>query len=435
MRKAGARTRGDVGGRGTDRAADHPIGPLYTKLKPGPGISSRQVKEHQQARLRGAMVELAATRGYEKVTVRGLSNLAAVSTGTFYEHFPNVEECFASTFDSLIQRVLRRAYTARQEAAGGRESVQAALRSLLEDLANHPKEAQVVLVEAYAAGWRMQPRMVRSVNSLAAMLGDSETDPPSSLGGKRLPRAVAAGITRVARARVMAGRTAALPELAAELGDWIVSISDVERARPELTEARPKARPDPPASGAAEDEPPKAPGDRRTRILSAVAKLSLTHGLRGLTVSRICAQAGISRRAFNAHFHDVEESFVEAIEGIATSTAAQIDDPSAADGRIDLAVQDLCTTAEQQPALARLVFIEITAPGRQGLLLRERLLSRAAARLQPARIEPPAANDLHAEASIAAAWQIVQGEIEAGSGRDLPRLSRLISSVCHRRPR
>ena len=64
------------------------------------------------------MVELSAERGYEGVTVRSLTRLAGVSTRSFYKHFANAEECFAHTYDWLVQDALRRAYAARNGGAG-----------------------------------------------------------------------------------------------------------------------------------------------------------------------------------------------------------------------------------------------------------------------------------------------------------------------------
>jgi len=46
------------------------------KLKPGPGLTADVVSADQQRRLRLAMIDLAADRGYENVTVRALTKRA-----------------------------------------------------------------------------------------------------------------------------------------------------------------------------------------------------------------------------------------------------------------------------------------------------------------------------------------------------------------------
>lgn len=373
------------------------------------------------------MIELAAEQGFEKVTVRGLSRLAGVSTATFYKQFPNVEECFASTYESLMQRALRRAYTAQRETDDREEGVRAALLSLSEDFANHPKEARLALVEAYAAGPAMHSRITHGASTLGLILGDDLV--VDATARPHLARGIAAGVTRVMRTRLLAGQGSELRKSAAALGDWVISISSDARRRVQISEPKPPARSRRRPRRADDELYAPAlgkPGDERGRILSAVAKLSLSDGDAGLSISQICARAGVSRRAFKTQFADVREAFLETIETTVTETVARAE--AAADRADDMesgierAMQTLCVDAVRNPDLARLCFVDIFLSGREGLLRRERWVSVAAERLQvlPAGGKAPAALD--AEASLAAAWQVAYAEIAAGRASELARL-------------
>ncbi|HWY90926.1 MAG TPA: helix-turn-helix domain-containing protein, partial [Solirubrobacteraceae bacterium] len=74
-------------------------GRRYHKLPPGVrgrnGLSRDQVVQHQRTRLYEAMVEIAATRGYQATTIKAISALAGVSRQTFYDLFgADKEACF-----------------------------------------------------------------------------------------------------------------------------------------------------------------------------------------------------------------------------------------------------------------------------------------------------------------------------------------------------
>lgn len=127
-----------------------------------------------------------------------------------------------------------------------------------------------------------------------------------------------------------------------------------------------------------------AVGDERSRILSANARLSLSDGFSRLTVPRICAQAGISRRAFKVRFADARDSFLESVEALVALTAAQTRRAARrGTGRtstVEQATRAFCQGVARNPGLAKLCFVEVFASGREGLLRKERWVSLAAER-------------------------------------------------------
>src|SRR5262245_40898234 len=134
---------------------------LYRKLKPGPGRSAEEVISNQLARLRGAMVDLVAERGIAGVTIRGLASTAGVSTRTFYTHFPNAEECFTSTYETVMQTALARFTGSRMTEDDWEAAVRSGLQALMVEIAEHPPAAALALVEAFEAG----PAMLREMGS------------------------------------------------------------------------------------------------------------------------------------------------------------------------------------------------------------------------------------------------------------------------------
>ena len=375
------------------------------------------------------MVEIAADRGYEEVTVRGLGRLAGISTGTFYKHFPNALHCFGHTYEWLMRSSLRRARLAWARGADWETGVRAALLAVLDDLSRHPKAAQLVLVEVYAAGPPMQARIRKEVAAFEELLGSRRAQPADVAAPIR--RGIAAGVLRVARTRLLSGQLERLRDDADELGDWIVSLS-----------SQPLTELDSPAAAeiAAERQRRRqedlhrairgAPGDESGRVLAAVVKLSAAGGFAYLTVPRIRAEAGVSRRHLNDRFAGTEGCFlaaIEAIAGHATKRAAlaadMADDWTAG---VDAAIRSLCEEIACNPALAHLVFVEILAPGRSGLLCREQLVSIAAARLQLGSRSGRRPSPLVAEASSAAVWRILRSDVAARRAGATPRLAPLL---------
>ena len=159
----------------------------------------------------------------------------------------------------------------------------------------------------------------------------------------------------------------------------------------------------------------------------AAARLAATAGLNGLTSARIRKDAGLTRREFDRHFRGVEDCFLDAIEAI-SSMAGDAADSAAVEApswerHIYREVSALCALAAADPELSRLVLVEITAPGRTGLLRRERLIDRGVAHLLAQAPPERRPSELVVDASIAAIWRIAEIEVAAGRAAELPRIA------------
>ena len=412
-------------------------GSIYRKLKPGPGRSTAEVVADQRARLRRAMVELVAERGIGGVTVRGLSSTAGVSTRTFYAHFPNAEECFTSTYESVMRTALKRFTASGMTEADWERAIRSGLTSLMREISENPSAGRLALVESFAAGPAMLREMNYATRDFEQFMLDTFNASPSRVG---LPLAmiqsIAAGAERVVRARILAGRDDELPAVSEAVADWALSMHDPIVATLPLPDpvpgaVRPAGRPcEAKKPGTAEFA---AIGNERGRVLAAVIRLSVRDGYWNLTVPRIRREAEVSRRAFDAHFEDVGQCYLAGIEALVARAVARaqrrVGGSGSWESRTLAHVNAYCTEVARSPALARLGYIDVFAPGQEGLTCRERMIAADAARLREIAAPGESMTELGAEASAAAAWRIIQTEVVAGRAKKLPQVAPLIAFV------
>jgi AcrR family transcriptional regulator len=398
---------------------------LYAKLHPGPGWPREQAASHQRARIHAAMIELVAERGYGAVTVRELVHMAGVSTGTFYEHFADKDECFLRTYGLIVRRSTKQVGAAQKDCHDWRERLRLALRAWAEGIVREPQAARLGLVEVFAGGVAALAQMRRAEGHYEAMIQSSFAGAPDPVPAPPLVvKGIVAGVHRVARAQLLAGRAHELPGLADELLEWMLCFRCRDAAR--LERPGHAAAPVAPAThdrGVREDD--------RERILDVAARLAAQEGYWQLTVPRIRTAAGVSRKCFDEHFEDVQGCFVAALErlserALANAVTAGVGARSWPGG-LHRAVCSLCADIGTDPVLARLGFVEVFAPGPDGMRYRERSVAGIAESL---RISAPAGqrpSELAAEASIGAVWGVIHHHVAVGRAHQLSRITGVLS--------
>ena len=379
------------------------------------------------------MVQVAADVGFERVTVRRLTQVAGVSTRTFYGQFVDREDCLASSVEAIGKEVLGDAAQGEVDGLGWQDRFRGALGSLLRSLAARPKQTRILLVESLSAGRSTRTRATGLTADLERLLSRLlEVGPASPPPPERLVVGITAGIVRVATTTTLTDRVEELPAMADDLSGWALDIYDGGRTvaliarvrkRPEIRRRRERS----PFPAALSDS---VGHGEYERILSAVSKLAAEKGLATLTVSEIRREAGVSRRGFDARFGGATECFLAAVESLARAAATKADRWAGTDGekerRTYRTVLALCAMAARKEPQAKMVVVTILKPGREGLRCREELISEAADTLIE-RGGPPSC--LAAEASVAAVWRIAQCEVMAGRAEQLPRCALLLSSM------
>ena len=421
------------------KRSDESAGATYAKLSPGPGRRASEVAAHQRARLHGAMAELSADQGYRSVTIRALTKRAGVSTKAFYTHFADKEDCLLSAYEQIVRRTAKRVARAQSGESDWRQRLRLAFRVFVREVDRDPRAANLALVEIYAAGPRGFARVQRGEAMFEAMLAESFARSASELAmPQSLVRGIVAGVTRVTRARVLAGGRRELLSLGDELTDWTLSYySDAVRELPELDQDvsawEPTSATAVELDGGQEAYPLN--GDRAL-IISAIVRLGATSNYDELTIPEICTAAGVSRKTFDSHFASVEDCFLAAVQGEAIRTFEQLMSFQDADPDWEFAdvehwakgvhqrMLDFCAQLRTNSSFARLCLGSFSTPGSVTIRCGERLLEKIEAALHEQTRLPVGPGDLRLQASVGAAWGALCHQLAAGSAhRARPVLS------------
>lgn len=404
----------------------------YPKLHPGPGWPREQAASHQRARIHAAMIEIVAERGYDAVTVRETVRLARVAPRTFYEHYADKEECFLYVYELLVWRSIKRVGAAQRGCHDWRGRLQLAFGAFAREIARQPKAARLALIEAFAGGPAALERMRRAEGMFEAMIEQSFACAPDAVPVEPLVvKGIVAGVARVARARLQAGRAHELPGLADELLEWALCLHcqaatalgglDDPAAAPTCPGMAPAIAGD--AGGALADD--------RTRILHAAARLAAEGGYGQLTIPQIRAAAGVSRKRFDDHFEDAQGCFIAALEhhsNRALAYAATAGTTARSwPGGMHRVLHALCAYVAADPVFARLAFIEVFAAGPGGVRRRGRIIESIAKSLRasaPARLRP---SETSADASVGAIWGILHWHVATGRAHLLPQITATLS--------
>jgi AcrR family transcriptional regulator len=187
------------------------------------GLPRAYVARSQRERLREAMVRVSAAKGYAATTVTEVTEMAGVSSATFYELFEDKDACFFEAFDA-VNDVLVAHVSAAYEAAAAEpwpERVIAALRALVELLAAEADIARMTMVEVTAAGDEARKRYGQALARFTPLLEEGR----EYSGRDGLPddtaRFAVGGATALIYDEVRAGRG---PELGRILPDLIVAV-------------------------------------------------------------------------------------------------------------------------------------------------------------------------------------------------------------------
>jgi AcrR family transcriptional regulator len=405
--------------------------PQYRKLRPARGRSAPKVAAHQRARIHGAMIELVVDSGYDSVTVRQLVGRAGVSTRAFYQQFDSKEECLLSTYDLLMGRTARHIAAAYAGELDWSQRLRLAFVAFARDVAEDPRAAWFVLVEAPGVGPEALDRLGHASELFGAMLKRCFVRAPD---GIELPplliRGMVAGLIRVLRAYLLEGRESDLPSLADEMLEWVLCIRSEAAMELEFIASGAVAGPAN-RDGRLGGIDRKALGDDRALILSAAARLGASGGYGELSIPRIRAAAGVSRRSFDAHFESVKDCFLDALElrtGQAVADAASQGAGSPSwPVAVHRTVTALCAHVARDPVRARAVFFGVFAAGPDGVRRRVHFVTNVAEFLIASAPEAQRPKQLAAETSVGAIWGILHHQIATENTQHLLRVAPILS--------
>jgi AcrR family transcriptional regulator len=194
--------------------------PSLRVLPRGRHAASREIVwRSQRERLLEAMANAVSDKGYARVAVADVIELAGVSRKTFYEHFANKEACFLAAYDAGVSAMLEQIELDIQAVAPDWIAGAAAgTRCYLETLAANPAFARTFLVEVLAAGPDALERRNQVHERFAAMLEATQTAaradlPDLPMLGHHVYRAAVGAVNELVMTEMLRGGADALPAM------------------------------------------------------------------------------------------------------------------------------------------------------------------------------------------------------------------------------
>jgi AcrR family transcriptional regulator len=419
----------------------------YRRLPTGAhGLAREEVERDQRDRLRRAMIELIAERGYPWVRVADLTKLARVSRPTFYSLYEDKEQLTLEAYEDIAKRTSETSLAAYNVDGTPYERLRASIGAYLGLCAAEPDAMSLFLFGAFGAGPVALERRNRSLetferNAEASRDGSAAPPPPDVA---LTVKVIFGGLREVAAARLRDGRAGELPALGDELTAWAACYA---RMPPDALRARPKTTPGETLEGAdlaserARSAQGRLPGGRhdlprevveksqRERIVDATAEIVAEKGLPGLTIPAIASRAGVSHETFYEMYPTKHDAFrgaqkVGMHQAFVLAVGAYEQHKQLA-WSIGIAegLRALVEFLVSEPAHARLSIVDTFAASPETLQIRDELLRgfatyfRAPERPLSSDVDVP---EIAPEAVVGGLWQVIHYFIERGHLAALP---------------
>ena len=422
-------------------------GDRYRPLPTGMhGLDPELVKSDQRERLRNAMVELIAQKGYQAVRIVDLAKLARVSQPTFYSLFGDKEELFVSAYDEIAGRTYRSVLEAYGKDDSGDDRLLVALRAYTQLAAAEPQAMSLLVLGAFGAGPKALEHRAASLEALGRQIRASRDGQPSGDGGDLTVRVIVGGIREVTAARLSQGRESELPGLADELAAWASRYPrhvPRELLAPEPPPSTaPADRPLPPSERArrAEGRLPSGRSDlpreaiianQQERIVDATAAIVAEKGLAALTIPEIARRASVSHQTFYDIYPSKHDAFLGAqkvgmhqafVQGVGAYETQMPDWPRA----IAAGMRAVIGYVVSEPAHAHLSIVDTFGASPETITTRDEVLRGFATYFDPGYEQAPEELEvpgIAAEAVVGGCWQVLHHYIENDRIDELPEAS------------
>jgi AcrR family transcriptional regulator len=150
-------------------------------------------------RLREALLDLCAERGYKKLKLPELLERADVDEAAFHRRYADLDACFAAVLDEIYEEFFARAQEAVAGESGWRDRMRATAYALLRYLRADERVARLAAVEVQYAGDDAQKLFLQTFNRLVNLLNEGSAE----VGGPESPGlATALGVGGVVFARI-----------------------------------------------------------------------------------------------------------------------------------------------------------------------------------------------------------------------------------------
>lgn len=187
------------------------------------GLTAAERTARRRAAILRAALELFGTHGYAASSVKQVCRSAQLTERYFYESFTDREDCLASLYDELIDRLESVTLTAVEHATADPAysdpvdaSAAAGLDALVRDLTSDRRRARVILIEVVGVSDAMEIRRHRVLWRFADLvLGVWTGDAEASTRARLMAMALVGGLNHLLVDWLMGDGTAQPSELIA----------------------------------------------------------------------------------------------------------------------------------------------------------------------------------------------------------------------------
>ena len=404
------------------------------------GLDPELVKLDQRGRLRGAMIELIARKGYPSVRIVDLAKLAHVSQPTFYTLYADKEELFLSAYDEIAQRTAQAVMTGYEPDGTRDVRLRAAMHAFAELAAAEPEAISLLVLGAFGAGSRALERRRATLDALEERIITTRDRTPARGKADLTIKAILGGIREVTAERLRTGREQELPSLVDELANWAACYPRKVPnglGAPAITRREPCSAQTSERARRAEGRLPSGRSDlprqfivksQRERIVDATAAIVAEKGLAGLTIPEIARRANVSNQTFYSIYSSKHDAFLGA-QKVGMHQALQVaveayrahgeDWPRA----VAAGLRALIDYLASEPAHAHLNLVDTFAASPEAIEIRTASMHAFASYLRPGfefAEDGTAVPDITAEAVAGGIWQVFHHYIENECVEQLP---------------
>ena len=319
-----------------------------------------------------------ARDGYPATKIGDVAGYAGVSRATFYEQFPNKEECLLAAQRELAQQLTNELTAAVHDGEPGRPA-QSALIALVEFATREPLAFDVLMHEAMLAGPPAKDERDRLVGHLVhtierAPLQTAAGGPAWDMSARMLLGGTIRLLTLcMRRDEVLSPRVA---DLLAWYDAYLVSAGTPSWRELVPNPAMINAQPHDSTAPALHASLPKGRhrlgpevvrSVQRERIAYATAEAIRDKGYANITVADVVAAAGLSRDVFYAEFHDKRQAVERTVKLVferllAALAGAFFGSPGTWPEQVWQAGEAFAGFLESEPCLAHFLDVGTYAP-------------------------------------------------------------------------
>ena len=134
-------------------------------------INEAQAEPSTRNRILDAALDVFASKGYHDSRLDDIVDLAHISKGSIYFHFPNKERLFLALVDQFANLLERRVTEAiAQQPRVGIDRVRAAIVAALETFGKYRRPAKILLVQAVGLGTVFEKKRLEVTDRFAALI-------------------------------------------------------------------------------------------------------------------------------------------------------------------------------------------------------------------------------------------------------------------------